>query len=162
MNKLGIWAIAIAGAFVIGVLSANPVVEAVGGWQPAVDGLDARITALENQPAPEARVYEVSGTTTIEAGQSSNEIITLLCLDGDWKDSTTLDFVTVPPIHEDGISLVHDTQTLNIVDPISEASSGTSLTKRIGVSTLPEFIGSGTPFDFDVDVTVTMVCISPS
>jgi len=30
MNKLGIWGIAIATAFVIGVLSANPVAEAVG------------------------------------------------------------------------------------------------------------------------------------
>jgi len=49
MNKLGIWAIAIAGAFVIGILSANPVVEAVGGWKQAVDGLDARITTLEGQ-----------------------------------------------------------------------------------------------------------------
>jgi len=28
MNKLGIWAIAIAGAFLIGILSANPIVEA--------------------------------------------------------------------------------------------------------------------------------------
>ena len=49
MNKLSIWTIAITGAFVIGVLSANPVVEAVGGWQPVVDGLDARITTLEGQ-----------------------------------------------------------------------------------------------------------------
>jgi len=37
MNKLGIWAIAIAGAFLIGILSANPVVEAVGGWQGALE-----------------------------------------------------------------------------------------------------------------------------
>jgi len=51
MNKLGIWAIVIAGAFVIGVLSANPVVEAVGGWQLAFVGLDTRVTALEN-PSP--------------------------------------------------------------------------------------------------------------
>ena len=43
MSKLGIWAIAIAGAFLVGVLSANPVVEAVGGWKGAFDGLDTRI-----------------------------------------------------------------------------------------------------------------------
>jgi len=36
MNKLGIWAIAIVAAFVIGVLSANPVAEAVGGWKEAL------------------------------------------------------------------------------------------------------------------------------
>jgi len=54
MNKLGIGAIAIAGAFLIGVVSANPVVEAVGGWQGAfeeltvlITGLDERVTELE-------------------------------------------------------------------------------------------------------------------
>jgi len=47
MNKLGIWAIAIAGAFVIGVLSANPVVDAVGGWQAAIAGQEVRISELE-------------------------------------------------------------------------------------------------------------------
>ncbi len=50
MNKLGILGIAIAGAFIIGILSANPVVEAVGGWKLSIDGLDTRITALENPP----------------------------------------------------------------------------------------------------------------
>jgi len=42
MNKLGIWAIVISGAFLIGVLSANPVVEAVGGWQGAFDVLNSK------------------------------------------------------------------------------------------------------------------------
>jgi len=37
MNKLGIWAIAIATAFVIGVLSANPVAEAASGWKAAIE-----------------------------------------------------------------------------------------------------------------------------
>ncbi len=37
MNKLGIWAIVVAGAFFVGVLSANPVVEAVGGEILSVD-----------------------------------------------------------------------------------------------------------------------------
>ena len=37
MNKLGIWGITIAAAFVIGVLSANPVVEGKGGWQGALE-----------------------------------------------------------------------------------------------------------------------------
>ena len=35
MNKLGIWAIAIVAAFIIGTMTANPVVEAVGGWKAA-------------------------------------------------------------------------------------------------------------------------------
>ena len=63
MNKLGIWVIAIAAAFVVGVLSANPVVEGASGWKQAFDDLlaqiisndvdiadnKARITDLENQ-----------------------------------------------------------------------------------------------------------------
>jgi len=44
MNKLGIWTIVIAGAFLIGILSANPVVEAVGGWQGAFDNLQLEVT----------------------------------------------------------------------------------------------------------------------
>jgi len=43
MNKLGIWAIAIAGAFLIGVLSANPIVEAQSGWKAAVAELQEQI-----------------------------------------------------------------------------------------------------------------------
>jgi len=47
MNKLGIWAIAIAGAFVIGMLSANPVVEAVGGWQGAIANLQLDVITVD-------------------------------------------------------------------------------------------------------------------
>jgi len=162
MNKQVLFGLAITTAFVIGVLSANPVVDAAGGWQPVVDGLDARITALETQPAPESQVYEVTGTTTIVAGETSNETITLLCLDGDWRDSIVIDFVTVPPIFEDGVVVVHDQDVVRFLDPVSEASTGTQLSKSIGVSLVPEFIGQGTPLAFDVDVIVTMLCISPS
>ncbi len=52
MNKLGIWGIVIAAAFVVGVLSANPVVEAVGGWKAAIAGHETRITDLESQTVP--------------------------------------------------------------------------------------------------------------
>ena len=47
MKKLGIWAIAIASAFVIGVLSANPVVEAVGGWQQAIANLQLDVITVD-------------------------------------------------------------------------------------------------------------------
>jgi len=50
LNKLGIWAIAIVAAFVVGVLSANPVVEAAGGWKAAIESLVERVTDLENKP----------------------------------------------------------------------------------------------------------------
>jgi len=48
MNKLGIWAIAIAisGAFLVGIFSANPIVEAQGGWKAVFDDLQSQINAI--------------------------------------------------------------------------------------------------------------------
>ncbi len=79
MNKLGIWVIAIATAFVIGVLSANPVVEAVGGWQPAVEGLDTRVTTLENQQSTELYTKTQSFAVVGEGRQ----LVTQNCNTGD-------------------------------------------------------------------------------
>jgi len=67
MNKLGIWVIVIVGAFVIGVLSANPVVEAVGGWKAAIADHEARITVLEE------KVSAFPVTLASEIGVSINE-----------------------------------------------------------------------------------------
>jgi len=50
MNKTILLGIAIATAFVIGILSANPVVEAVGGWKAAVADLQDQIDALIGGP----------------------------------------------------------------------------------------------------------------
>jgi len=47
MNKLSIWGIALATAFVIGVLSANPVAEAVGGWQSAIENLQLEVITVD-------------------------------------------------------------------------------------------------------------------
>jgi len=88
MNKLGIWAIAIAGAFVIGVLSANPVVEAAqSGWQAAntelkqdieslfedVDDLGDDITAesIEREAGDAAVLLEARNDITIHELDSS-------------------------------------------------------------------------------------------
>jgi len=158
MNKLGIWAIAIAGAFVIGVLSANPVVEAVGGWQLAIQGLQDQIDAI---PATETQVYEVIGITTISAGESDGETITLLCDEGDWRIDD-VNFVTVPPVFEQSIVVLHDTATIQILDPVSVESVGIGLSKKVGYSTIPQLIGSGTPLAFDIEVTITILCFSPS
>ena len=159
MNKQVILALAIATAFVIGVLSANPVVEAVGGWQPAVEGLDARITALEG----DASVYEVSGTTTIVAGELSNETLVLNCLAGDKVDSGEVNFVTVPPIFMAGTVVLQDTDAVFTHDPASITSQGNpNLAKRIGYSVTPTLAGSGTPLGIPVDVTATIHCLSPS
>ena len=79
MNKLGIWAIAIAGAFVIGILSANPVVEAVGGWQGAFVGLDTRLTALENPPSIQREIVysQIMIVDPIITGQVGNLMHTI-------------------------------------------------------------------------------------
>jgi len=43
MNKLGIWTIAIASAFVLGMMIANPFAEGVGGWKEALQGVPTTI-----------------------------------------------------------------------------------------------------------------------
>jgi len=48
MNNYGILGIAIGVAFLMGVLTANPVVEAVGGWKAAIADHETRISEIEN------------------------------------------------------------------------------------------------------------------
>jgi len=52
MNKVRNFIIffGIAGAFIAGTIAANPVVEAVGGWRLFFEGLEERVTDLENKP----------------------------------------------------------------------------------------------------------------
>jgi len=50
LNKLGIWALVIAAAFFVGILSANPVVEAAGGWKAAIEDLQSQIDAIPSDP----------------------------------------------------------------------------------------------------------------
>jgi len=67
MQKLGIWAIAIAGAFLIGVVSANPVVEAVGGWQLALGLHEADIlTHVDLVTRTNSMVFQPQGTGMFE------------------------------------------------------------------------------------------------
>jgi len=70
MNKLGIWGIAIAAAFVVGVLSANPVVEAASGWKDAVADHETRITDLETQPAGTLVTITTSKPLTVPSDKS--------------------------------------------------------------------------------------------
>ncbi len=170
MDKLGIWAIAIATAFVIGVLSANPVVEAAAGWKAAFDDLQQQINEIELLPGPQgeqgeqgpaapSNVYEVSDTITIPVGATTGGIITLDCFDGDWLDSTSINFVTVPNVIELGGSL-NDKNARFILDPVSQASTGESFSKRIGYSVEPELFGTVAPIG-GIVVTVTIVCLNP-
>ena len=81
MKKLGIWAIAIAAAFIIGVFSANPVVDAAkAGWQPVVADHEERITDLENQ-SEEAELYTVTEFHDVLDGTTLTK--TLFCNEGD-------------------------------------------------------------------------------
>jgi len=87
MNKLGILAIAIAGAFLIGILSANPVVEAVGGWKPAVDDLQSQIDAITSLESPTTYVkvkqhqYLQTSTSVYDVDCDPGDII----LGGGWE-----------------------------------------------------------------------------
>jgi len=81
MNKLGIWAIAIVGAFVIGVLSANPVVDAAGGWKEALGLHEGDSSAHHDIPESQSALIflrcSIQGTqicwTTATGGTSSPE-----------------------------------------------------------------------------------------
>ncbi len=89
MNKLGIWVIAVAAVFVVGVLSANPVVEAVGGWQAAVEDLLAQITSNDSDIADhETRIID------LEASQS--------CANQASIDAVIPDFDISPECDSDG------------------------------------------------------------
>jgi len=169
MDKLGIWGIAIAAAFMIGVLSANPVVEAVGGWKAAFDDLQQQINEIELLPGPPgetgpqgpaapSNVYEVSDTITILEEDTTGGIITLECFEGDWLDSTSINFVTVPNVLE--LGSLNDKNARFILDPVSQASTGESFSKRIGYSVEPELFGTVAPIG-GIVVTVTIVCLNP-
>jgi len=109
MNK-AILGIVIAGAFVVGIFSANPVVEAVGGWQLAFEGLDTRITDLENQPVDPLNTY-----VKIQTG--SPPVQTAFCDGGDTVLSGGFNFgggVSITfstPVDSNG-NIITDEQTI--------------------------------------------------
>lgn len=151
MNKLGIGTF-VLGAFLVGFVLI-PTAEGAIGWN----------SFLKEVGFGHPEVYEVSDTIVIPAGVRSSDTITLRCEDGDWMDNTdNINFVTDPAIFEEGISIIHDTNAMFILDPASVATTGPTLSKRIGYTVLPELLGSGTPFGFPVEVTVTILCNSPT
>jgi len=73
MNKLGIWAIVVAGAFFVGILTANPVVEAVGGWKFALDEhTDAHVEIIKRT---NSMVFSPQGTGEFQIICEDDEII---------------------------------------------------------------------------------------
>jgi len=79
MNKTILLGIAISAAFVVGVLSANPVVEAVGGWKTAVADLQAQINGIPT-----------TSTSVIRFDAGNNQEVNinpLFFIDGDTEGS---------------------------------------------------------------------------
>jgi len=158
---LGIWGIAIASAFVIGVLSANPVVEAVGGWKFALDEHQSDDNA--HHDVPEAQVYEVSGVSVIPAGGTSDESgpeVQLRCLEGDRLISAGLPFtLTAEPIEDilaNDVTVTHGANDDIKEFPINKISTQ----KIIGYDVTPKRTGAIQLFP--ITVTVSIMCLSPS
>jgi len=154
LNKLGIWAIVIVAAFVIGVLSANPVVEAAGGWKAAFDDLQNQIDNTSGQ------VYEVSALSVIPAGGTFGNTVQLRCLDGDrFLSAGPAAVLSVDPT-------IIDTYQIGI----RSASEDLVKTNIPGINTGNEMIigydlkatNDGEKPPFEIEVTVTILCLSPS
>jgi len=157
MQKLGIWAIAIAGAFVIGVLSANPVVEAVGGWKEAVDDLQNQIDNLE----PSEQIYEVTAVSIIPAGEIIGNEVQLGCLEGDIFPS--LNRLVTLSIDDPTI----DTTNLLITKIVISVEENDELfsdfsSKLIRVDVKARHDAATQPQLFDIPVTITILCLSLS
>jgi len=160
MRKQVILGIAIATAFVIGVLSANPVVDAAGGWKEAL-GLHEGDSSAHHD-VPETQVYEVSGVSVIPQGADRGNEILLPCLEGDWflAGSPLFSITTEPSIIGEGIRLTVTS------DPIVEGDSNslTGVSKIVAFAVTPVYIdiGAGDVAPFEITTTITSVCISPS
>jgi len=146
---MGIWAIAIATAFVIGTLSANPVVEAVGGWKEAL-GLHEGDSSAHHD-IPESQIYELSEIVTINAGSRFSSPYSLTCLSGDW--------LNIGSGLQNSVALVADPvvqiRDANL-DFIFESSIFSKAIGLEGNAELQDMHG------FPVQVTATILCLSPS
>jgi len=181
MNKLGIWAIAIATAFVIGVLSANPVVEAAEGWKAAVIELNDDISDIElfleersdfwefleegGEEAFESQVYEVSAVSLVPAEGSVPHIgnqVQLRCLDGDWFLGQKEADKPVALSVDDPTVVIENEEIISRGSIIEEFERGIAVgfAKKIGWDGRAEQ-NRGLQLD-DIPVTITGLCFSPS
>ena len=142
MNKLSIWGIVIAGAFFIGILTANPVVEAVGGWKAAIADLQNQIDNTSEQ------VYEVSLTVQIGILDNIPKPFSLRCSEGDTMYvSNTI------------------TSSLESVANPEEAGGGfgdLSFLKDGNRNVGVEGLAVGTLQLFEYEIIATILCLSPS
>ena len=145
-------------AFILGTLMANPVVEAVGGWKLAFQGLDTRITDLENQQVPESQTYEVSGVGLIPQGETRGEEFQLVCQDGDWMMVQGTPAVDVSPSLAGTVLGVGSVGDLVYASPITQTPP-TSV--AMGRTIIPAFTGANEA-PFEIEATYTILCFSPT
>ncbi len=155
MRKTILLGIAIASAFVIGTLTANPVVEAVGGWKEAIQGLQDQIDSF---PIPESQIYEVSGVSVIPIGSIEGSVIQLRCLEGDtfYEGLRKVRMSTTVDVTPRALSLINYQSVFNPSPPnFFDGHTGI-----IGADVRARMAGGS--LTFEVPVTATGLCFSPS
>jgi len=90
-------------------------------------------------------IYEVSDTVTIDVGSRFSNTVSILCLQGDWLNVGTTEFVANPEVE------IRD----NVIIPVKE---GERLSQIIGIEVSAELQDAQL---FDVEVTITILCLSP-
>jgi len=159
MRKTILVGIVIASAFIIGVLSANPVADAMAGWKFALD--EHARDASTHHDTPESQVYEVSGVSVIppvvESGDEVGSPVQLRCLDGDWFQKPVVLSTNAIPVDRTDIRIIGKG---NFVLE-SEQGIEEEFEKTIGWDGFAEieFLDS-TTFS-DIPVTITGLCVSP-
>ena len=153
MNKLGIWGIAIAAAFVVGVLSANPVVDAAkSGWQPVVADLQSQIDEISVEPEV------ITRTASDDFNKFSGEKMLEVTCEDDEVFLSNSKVVTYSPVPA--------------VIPVSNSDSGPiecdSCAGDTGI--LRNVIGwnfrtfdatNGFPEELPTEVTISIACVKP-
>jgi len=129
LNKLGIWAIVVAGAFFLGILTANPVVEAVGGWKEAIEDLQAQIDTLTGGSIDADTLDGIDSSSFVQSPVTSSDI----------QDSTItfsdMQGIDGTPITGIWNSRIPKSNTLTSVDTTGNVGIFTSIT--IGTDGLP-------------------------
>jgi len=153
MRKTILVGIVIASAFIIGVLSANPVADAMAGWKFALD--EHARDASAHHDTPESQVYEVSALSLVPAAGGANHEgnpVQLRCEDGDWLDNVSLSFDVV----------VDDNADVTLRGGVvveSNPNTPNRDLKPIGWDGRAE---QGRAFQsVDIPVTITALCLSP-
>jgi len=148
MNKLGIWAIAIAGAFVIGVLSANPVAEAVGGWKAAVADLQDQIDSI---PTSEPEVIQRSDSMEFQpqgTGQFS-----VVCPDGEFYLTQSKVITITPP--------AGSFTGLTIIEVLDDDKAGNTGGAHSNISGYSAEVFSNNQLAVPTTIEISIVCVKP-